>query len=150
MIEEHLSETERQRFLSFAYSGFTKEIGATFDTIDVGRCVMSLDLKPEFNNPNAFLHGGVTFTLFDTCTGTAVSNAYKDYILKPVTQSTTVYFLHAPKGKKITAEARIIKCGRTTCLAECDVTDELGTLILNGTAQFFILDKIPREEFLKK
>ena len=46
-----------------------------------------------------------------------------------VALQTSVNFMSAAKGKKLTARSRCIKNGRTTGVYVVDVTDELGTAV---------------------
>ena len=73
--------------------------------------------------------GGAIFTLADYTF--AVSSNFN----QPQTVSITsqINFIGMAKGKKLISESRLIKDGRSTCLYEIDITDELGTKIALAT-----------------
>ena len=69
--------------------------------------------------------GGAIFTLADYTFAVASNfNA-------PQTVSVTsqINFIGMAKGKRLVAEASLIKDGRSTCLYEVNVTDEIGTKV---------------------
>ena len=69
--------------------------------------------------------GGATFTLADYTF--AVASNFN----QPQTVSVTsqINFIGMAKGTKLISESRLIKDGRSTCLYEIDITDDLGTKI---------------------
>ncbi len=73
--------------------------------------------------------GGAIFTLADYTF--AVSSNFN----QPQTVSITsqINFIGMAKGKKLISESRLIKDGRTTCLYEINISDELGTKVAFAT-----------------
>lgn len=101
------------------------------------RCEM--ELKPFHLNARGAVMGGAIFTLADFAVAVA-SNAYKENP-DTVTIHAGINFLSPAKGKVLTAEATCVKSGRTTCLYEVIITDELGTLVAQSMVNGFTVRK---------
>ena len=103
----------------------TKATGIVIE--EVGDHFARCSMKITRNHQNAYggVMGGATFTLADYTF--AVASNFN----QPQTVSVTsqINFIGMAKGKKLLSESRLIKDGRTTCLYEIDITDELGTKI---------------------
>ncbi len=111
----------------FKKDRFATENGATIDEVKEGYARCSLEISERHLNAGNFLMGGVPFMLADFAFAVAV-NSEK---LGTVSLSSTINFLGIAKGKKIIAEARCEKDGRSTCLYTVKVSDELGNDVAN-------------------
>ncbi len=81
--------------------------------------------------------GGAIFTLADYTFAVAANfNA-----VQTVSGTSQINFLGMAKGKKLLASASLIKDGRTTCLYEVNVSDELGTKVAFVTISGMKLEK---------
>lgn len=105
---------------SFSRQGFMRLIGAQIVAMNPGRCVLTVESKPELCQQRGFLHGGVTAALADSAAG------YAAYSLMPAGSSPlTVEFkinLMAPAvGERFTATAQVVRAGRTLTVVEADV-----------------------------
>ena len=78
--------------------------------------------------------GGAVFTLADFAFAVA-ANAFEETVT--VSQHVSITFLAPAKGKRLFAQARCRKAGRTTCLYEVDVTDELGGFVAHAVVNGF-------------
>jgi len=87
---------------------------------DYARCV----LVPDGRHLNArgFVMGGAIFTLADF-TFAAASNSAESGC---VSMSSSISYLNAVREGPLTAEARCLKSGRSTCTFEITVTDGAG------------------------
>ena len=100
--------------------------GITLDALDEDVCVCSVELRSDLHcNAAGGVMGGVIFTLADFAFAVASNNMHR----LTVALQTSVNFMSAAKGKKLTARSRCIKNGRTTGVYVVDVTDELGTAV---------------------
>ena len=99
-----------------------EEVGEHF-----ARC--SFEISRNHQNAYGGVMGGAIFTLADYTF--AVSSNFN----QPQTVSITsqINFIGMAKGKKLIAQSRLIKDGRSTCLYEIDITDELGTKVALAT-----------------
>lgn len=96
-----------------------------------GKCSMAVDHR-HFNAANTVM-GGAIFTLADFAFGVAAN----DGNVMTVTLNSTISYINAPKGDKLTAEARSVKSGRSTCVVNIVVCDNLGTEVAISTMTGF-------------
>ena len=104
-----------------------------------GYAKVTLDLGARHMNAANRVMGAVYYTMADFAF--AVANNYDIEEGITVTLSSQINFLGAARGKKLTAEARVLKDGRSTTFYCIDVTDELGTKIATVSSNGF---HIPR------
>ena len=108
----------------FVGDRFAAENGVTLDALDGDVCVCSVELRDDLHrNAAGGVMGGVIFTLADFAFAVASNNMHR----MTVALQVSVNFMSAAKGTHLTARAKCVKDGRTTCVYNVDVTDELGT-----------------------
>ncbi len=127
-------EELRERFKADNFATLT---GVEIEEAEPGRAVCSITLRHEHMNANDVPMGGAIFTLADFCYAVA-SNGFTDKII--VSQHCSITYLAPSKGKKLFAEAKCLKAGRTTCLYEVDITDDLGTYVAHATVNGFTVN----------
>ena len=97
-------------------------------------------------NPLGIIHGGCLFSLADTVSGSAVMG----YGSMVTTVNGNIQFLRPGKpGGIITAEARVVKHGKTFSVCDCQVFDDRKDLIAATTMTFYHLEqesRIPKAE----
>ncbi len=100
--------------------------GVTLDALHEDECVCSVELRDDLHrNAAGGVMGGVIFTLADFAFAVACNNLHHVTVALQV----SVNFMSPTKGKKLTARSKCVKDGRTTCVYNVDVTDELGTAV---------------------
>ncbi len=110
----------------FVGDRFAAENGITLDALDGDVCECSVELRDELHrNAAGGVMGGVIFTLADFAFAVASNNLHR----LTVALQTSVNFMSAAKGTRLTARSRCVKDGRTTCVYIVDVTDERGTAV---------------------
>ncbi len=110
----------------FVGDRFAAENGVTLDTLDDDVCTCSVTLRSDLHcNAAGGVMGGVIFTLADFAFAVASNNRHR----LTVALQTSVNFMSAAKGTRLTARSRCVKDGRTTCVYVVDVTDERGTAV---------------------
>ncbi|MCR4580422.1 MAG: PaaI family thioesterase [Treponema sp.] len=115
----------------------TETTGIQIDQVGEHYAKCSLEIKRAHQNAYGGVMGGAIFTLADYTF--AVSSNFN----QPQTVSVTsqINFIGMAKGKKLISESKLIKDGRSTCLYEIDITDELGTKIAFVTISGMKLEK---------
>lgn len=113
---------------------FAAQAGVEIREAEPGRALCAMPLRPCHMNANNTPMGGAVFTLADFAYAVA-SNGFTDRII--VSQQVAITFLAPAKGTELLAEAKCLKSGRTTCLYEVDVRDELGTYVAHATVNGF-------------
>lgn len=98
--------------------------------------VFRLEIRPESKNPFGMVHGGALYTLADNAAGVAAHTDGRAY----VTQTSSLHFLRNQAAGTVRAEGRVRHRGKSTCLAEVDITGEGGTLLATGEFTFFCVD----------
>src|ERR1043165_6660290 len=112
-----------------------------YDVVEAerGRVVITLDPTDAHLNPSGTVHGGLTATLLDSCMGLAIQS-----MLEKGIGSTTLEFKISlvraitPDTGLITAEGKVLNCGRRVGTAEGRVTDGKGRLLAHGTTTCLI------------
>lgn len=113
---------------------FAAQAGVEIREAEPGRALCAMPLRPCHMNANNTPMGGAVFTLADFAYAVA-SNGFTDKII--VSQQVAITFLAPARGTELLAEAKCLKAGRTTCLYEVDVRDELGTYVAHATVNGF-------------
>lgn len=106
-----------------------------FDLISVkpGEAVVEFEATEAHANPMGTLHGGVLCDIADAAMGLAyAANLGEGETF--TTLELKINFLKPIWKAHLRAVARVVKQGRTTCLVECDVTDDKGSLVARATS----------------
>ena len=127
-------EELRERFSADRYA--TALTGAEIVSAEPGRAVCRLALRRDLCNAAGRPMGGAIFTLADFAFAVA-ANAGKERIT--VSQQVSATFLSASAGTELRAEAVCIRAGRTTCLYQIQVIDDLGKLVAHLTVNGFTM-----------
>ena len=85
-------------------------------------------------NANNAPMGGAIFTLADFAFAVAANGGSERVT---VSQHVSITFLSPAKGSELLAEASCRKAGRTTCLYQVEVRDELGTYVAHAEVNGF-------------
>jgi len=111
----------------------SKALGAVIEEVSKEKVVCSFEIDDIHKNAIGLVMGGAIYTLCDF----AFAIASNSGDVSTVTSTSNVSFLSAAKGKRLIATARPIKDGKTVCVYEVDVTDDLGTkvafVVITGT-----------------
>ncbi len=102
---------------------FQKMLGIRFVEAHDDGITIELPIKPEFINGAGVVHGGVCATLVDAAAGGGIHK-----VIGRTSRMTTIelkinYLRPIGKGT-LTARARVVKAGRTICVANVDVFDD--------------------------
>jgi len=116
-------------------TGATALLGLSLESLEKGRVIFSMRVKPRHKQLHGVVHGGVLATLADTVSAIAA------YTTVPKgTQIATVEmkinFLEAVPGGKIKAEAKVLRTGRNFVVTECEIYLEDGMLAAKALLTF--------------
>lgn len=123
-----------QRFRHDCFA--TAVVGASILEAEPGHAVCLLPLRPAHMNANNTPMGGAIFTLADFAFAVA-ANGFSERVT--VSQHASITFLAPPKGTQLRAEASCLKAGRTLCLYEVRIIDDLGTQVAHVTVNGFTM-----------
>ncbi len=126
-IEEARTYFEKDRFAT--------ENGIILEELNSDSAVCSLMLTDRHRNAEGGVMGGAVFTLIDLAFAAAASNVHKP----TVAQQVSMNFLSAARGDKLTAKASCRKDGKTSCVYQVDVSDDLGRDVAQAVVTGFKL-----------
>ena len=112
------TEAARKMFAADRFATETTGIVIEAAEADYARC--TLDVAERHLNANGHVMGGVLFTLADF-TFAVAANSGED--TSAVTIASNMQFLRAAQGRRLLAEAKCLKSGRSTCVMEVTITD---------------------------
>lgn len=116
---------------------FCKANGIFITELKKGHCVVETDIDETKINPIGTVHGGLLFTMADTCAGAAAST-YGHWV---TTVTGDINYLRAGKNTKhLRAESREVKVGKTLIVNDVDIYDENRTHLAHGTYTFMVLN----------
>lgn len=103
-----------------------------------GRVVFRMPVLEKHKQVHRVVHGGVVATLADTAGGFAAFLAAPEGSLV-ATIEMKINFLEPVGEGEIKADARVLRLGKTTCVVDCDVTDQTGRLVSKALMTFSVL-----------
>jgi uncharacterized protein (TIGR00369 family) len=112
---------------------YFKLISMSLKALEVGRCLMEVDLAEKHLQPFGMVHGGVFSSVIDAATFWAVFPEVDEGMGMTTVEMKINYLAPAQRGRLV-VEGRRIKLGRTLGLAEASVTSENGKLLAHGTS----------------
>lgn len=129
-MDEKMIQPVRERFM---LDRFATHGGCTIEKIEDGYAQCSMTLTENHLNAAKTVMGGALFTLADFAFAVAANWN------RPLTvsQSSSISFLGVAKGQRLTAEAQLIKDGRTVCYYTVTITDERGKIVAVATVNGF-------------
>ena len=120
-MEEKSLEQVREFFSGDRYA---TENGMVIDEIGDHYAKCSVELTSRHYNAMGGVMGGVHYTLADFAF--AVASNWQEP--GTVGLSNTISYVGAVKGKKLIAEATLVKNGRITCCYNVEIRDDLGNI----------------------
>ena len=117
-----------------------------YDVVEVskGRAVVAAEPDAKHRNPFGTVHGGLAATLLDSCMGLAVLSMLE----KGLAQTTLEFKISlvrpiTPQTGRVTAEGRVISCGRRVGTAEGKLMDRDGRVLAHGTTTCLLFEHRP-------
>ena len=130
-MSAHLKQLKEK----FIHDAFVADgLGAVIDGASYGFARVSMEIQPRHCNALGIPMGGAIFTLADFAFAVA-ANQGRDV----VTQASQITFLKAAQGKRLIAEARLVKDGKRVCFYEVKVNDDLGTEVAFVTINGYVV-----------
>lgn len=98
-----------------------------------GRATVEFEASKRHANPMGTLHGGILCDIADAAMGMAYASTLGDGETF-TTLELKINFLKPVWNAKLTAEANVVKNGRTVGLVECVVLDEERSLVARASS----------------
>ena len=113
----------------FAYNS-----GVFVEAVENGYSKCTLEIEDRHLNAAGVVNGGVVFTLADFAFSAAANG---DGAPVTLTLNANISYLSSARGKKLIAEARRVKEGRTAAFYSVEVTDDTGVHVAEMTVTGF-------------
>ena len=105
---------------SFQSQAFMETIGARLDSVDEGRVVISVQLKPSMMQQHGFGHAGVTFSIGDSAAGyAALTKMGKNQ--EVLTSEMKIHLMSPADGKTLKAVGSVLKAGRRLLVVQSNI-----------------------------
>ena len=105
---------------SFESQAFMKTIGAKLNSVDEGRVVISVELKPSMMQQHGFGHAGVTFSIGDSAAGyAALTKMGKNQ--EVLTSEMKINLMSPADGKILKAVGSVLKAGRKLLVVQANI-----------------------------
>jgi uncharacterized protein (TIGR00369 family) len=116
-------------------AGATSLLGLHLESLEIGRVVFTMKIKPRHKQIHGVVHGGVLATVADTVAAIAA------YTTVPkgtdiATVEMKINFLEPVPDGKIKAEGRVLRTGRNFVVTECEIYKEDGKMAAKALLTF--------------
>lgn len=113
--------------------------------IAYGQCHIEVEVGEKHFQNFGIIHGGVYASLVDAAAFWAVYPQI-DEILGMTTVENKINFLAPASAGRLIARGRAIKVGKTLCLGEALIEDEVGKLLAHGTSTMMAIKGLTMKE----
>jgi uncharacterized protein (TIGR00369 family) len=119
------------------HSPFVLHLGIRLESIEPDRARLAMPYRPELATIGDVVHGGALSALVDTAAMAASWSAHDGSgPLRGTTVGLSVDFLAAARGLQVTADARVIRRGKSLCFCDVEVSDADGGLVAKGIVTY--------------
>jgi uncharacterized protein (TIGR00369 family) len=119
------------------HSPFVLHLGMRLESIEADRARLAMPYRDELATIGDVVHGGALSSLVDTAAMAASWSAHDTSgPLRGTTVGRSVDFVAAAVGQEVTADARVIRRGKSLCFCDVDVTDRDGALVAKGIVTY--------------
>jgi uncharacterized protein (TIGR00369 family) len=120
------------------HSPFVLHLGMRLESIEPDRARLVLPYRGELATIGEVVHGGALSALVDTAAMAASWSAHEveGGQLRGTTVGLSVDFVAAAQGQEVSADARVIRRGKSLCFCDVDVTDASGGLVAKGIVTY--------------
>lgn len=116
-------------------AGATRVLGLALESLERGRVVFTMRVKPRHKQIHGVVHGGVLATLADTVAAIAAFTTVPKGT-EIATVELKINFLEPVPDGRIKAEGRVLRTGRNFVVTECEIFNESGSLAAKALLTF--------------
>ena len=102
-----------------------KKIGAQLVSVEVGKVIISLELKADMKQQHGFGHAGVTFSIGDSAAGYAALTTMKQN-QEVLTSEMKIHLLAPADGKILKAVGTVLKSGKRLIVVQSNIYSHHG------------------------
>jgi uncharacterized protein (TIGR00369 family) len=119
------------------HSPFVLHLGMRLESIEADHARLTMPYRAELATIGEVIHGGALSAIVDTAAMAASWSAHDPSgPLRGTTVGLSVDFVAAAQGQEVTADARVIRRGKSLCFCDVDVTDADGSLVAKGIVTY--------------
>ena len=119
---------------------FVSHLKILTEALGEGSATLSLPIDPHLKNSLGTVHGGVIMSLLDVALCTAARTLHPESV-GVITISMSTSFIGAGGGRRLLADARVLKDTRSMSFVEAEATNEDGSLVAKAVATVRVLKK---------
>jgi len=112
---------------------FLSHLKIVTEALGEGSARLSLPIEPHLTNSLGTAHGGVIMSLLDVALCTAARTLHPESI-GVITIDMSTSFIDGANGKKLFAEARVMRDGRSMSFVEAEAKNEDGSIVAKAIA----------------
>jgi len=112
---------------------FLSHLKILTETLGEGTARVSLPLEPHLTNSLGTAHGGVIMSLLDVALCTAARTLHPESV-GVITIDLSTSFIGGASGRKLYADARVMRDGRSMSFVEAEAKNEDGSLVAKAIA----------------
>ncbi len=104
----------------FDQTPFMQALGARLRKAQAGECEIEAALTSAMTQHNGFAHAGVQATLGDHACGVATASMLEP-MQTPLSIEFKINLLRPATGDYLLAKAKVLRCGKTIAVVECEI-----------------------------
>jgi uncharacterized protein (TIGR00369 family) len=112
---------------------YIQHLRITTEALGEGSARLSLPVEPHLTNSLGTVHGGVIMSLLDVALCTAARTLHPDSI-GVITIDLSTSFIGGASGKRLYADARVLRDARSMSFVEGEAKNEDGSLVAKAIA----------------
>lgn len=112
---------------------FVSHLKILTEALGPGSARLSMPVEPYMTNSLGTAHGGVIMSLLDVALCTAARTLHPESI-GVITIDLSTSFIGGASGKKLFADARVLRDGRSMSFVEAEAKNEDGSLVAKAIA----------------
>ena len=105
---------------SFDSQVFMKTIGAKLESVDEGKVIISVELKPSIMQQHGLGHAGVTFSIGDSAAGYAALTKMEEH-QEVLTSEMKIHLMSPADGKMLKAVGSVLKAGSRLFVVQSNI-----------------------------
>jgi uncharacterized protein (TIGR00369 family) len=130
--EKRITELVRLRMKE---SKSSELLGFEVESVQEGRALFRLDVRPEHKQIHDVVHGGILAALADTTAAIAAYTVIPRGV-ELATLELKINYLEPVPGGSVRAEARVLRVGRNFVVTECEIFNESGSMAAKALLTF--------------
>ncbi len=110
-------------------------LGFDVESVQDGRAIFRLDVRPRHKQIHGVVHGGILAALADTAAAIAAYTVIPKGV-EIATLELKINYMEPVSGGRVKADARVLRKGRNFIVTECEIFNENGSLAAKALLTF--------------